>query len=189
MAQSVLLFKDGDSDLPLSDVFCQPPKEVEQGYVVAVHKTEYEAGFEIHYLCKKNFLLDGPQKVTCLPNGSWSQPPPFCRGEEPSPWTILYAMMWWSHDILFFLFPVPCTRPFRLHDTCVLAARCLIPAERSRVVIAGVKRWPFDVTDAMVPHGENVTFYCKHPHKQCGFGGTQTCFDGKLQPPACYLGK
>lgn len=82
--------------------------------------------------------------------------------------------------------------PFGLRGTSVptaiLAARCLIPAERSRVVIAGVKRWPFDVTDAMVPHGENVTFYCKHPQKQCSFGATQTCFDGKLQPPACYLG-
>lgn len=55
--------------------------------------------------------------------------------------------------------------------------------------IGGVKRWPFDITDAMVPHGENVTFYCKHPQKQCSFTATQICFDGKLQPPACYLGK
>ncbi|XP_074509549.1 beta-2-glycoprotein 1-like [Sebastes fasciatus] len=126
-------------------VYCQPPREVEQGYVVAVQKTEYEVGFDIHYLCKKNFLLDGPQKVTCLSNSSWSASPPYCR------------------------------------------ARCLIPAERSRVVIGGVKRWPFDVTDAVVPHGENVTFYCKHPRKQCSFTATQTCFDGELQPPACYL--
>lgn len=70
-----------------------------------------------------------------------------------------------------------------------MAARCLIPAERSRVVVAGVKRWPFDVTDAMVPHGEVVTFYCKHPDKQCSFTAVQSCFDGNLQPPACYLGK
>ncbi|XP_034730185.1 beta-2-glycoprotein 1 [Etheostoma cragini] len=126
-------------------VYCQPPPEVEQGYVVAVQKTEYEVGFDIHYICKKNFLLDGPQKVTCLSNGHWSASPPYCR------------------------------------------ARCLIPAERSRVVIGGVKRWPFDVTDALVPHGENVTFYCKHPRKQCNFAATQTCLDGKLQPPACYL--
>lgn len=69
------------------------------------------------------------------------------------------------------------------------AARCVIPAERSRVVIGGVKRWPFDVTDAMVPHGENVTFYCKHPKKQCSFTAAQACFDGKLQTPECYLGK
>ncbi|XP_028325609.1 beta-2-glycoprotein 1-like [Gouania willdenowi] len=126
-------------------VFCQPPKEVEKGYVVAVQKTEYEVGFDIHYLCKKSFLLDGPQKITCLSNGSWSASPPHCR------------------------------------------ARCLIPAERSRVVIGGVKRWPFDVTDAMVPHGENVTFFCKHPRKQCSFTTLQVCFDGKLQTPACYL--
>lgn len=84
------------------------------------------------------------------------------------------------------------TQPLRFRDTfilmAVLAARCLIPAERSRVVIAGLMRWPFDVTDAMVPHGESVTFYCKHGQKQCSFSATQTCFDGKLQPPACYLG-
>uniref|UniRef100_A0A1A7WYY3 Beta-2-glycoprotein 1 n=2 Tax=Iconisemion striatum TaxID=60296 RepID=A0A1A7WYY3_9TELE len=126
-------------------VFCLPPREVEQGYVVAVQKTEYEVGFDIHYLCRKNYRLDGPQKITCLSNGSWSASPPHCR------------------------------------------ARCVIPAERSRVVIAGVKRWPFDVTDAMVPHGENVTFYCKHPQKQCSFTAAQTCFDGKLRTPACYL--
>uniref|UniRef100_G3P945 Beta-2-glycoprotein 1 n=1 Tax=Gasterosteus aculeatus aculeatus TaxID=481459 RepID=G3P945_GASAC len=127
------------------EVYCQPPREVQQGYVVAVQKTEYEVGFDIHYLCKKNFLLDGPQKVTCLSNGSWSASPPHCR------------------------------------------ARCLIPAQRSRVVIGGVKRWPFDVTDTLVPHGEHVTFFCKHPRKQCSFSATQTCFDGRLQTPACYL--
>ncbi|KAM7383351.1 hypothetical protein PAMP_003013 [Pampus punctatissimus] len=127
------------------NVYCQPPRDVEHGYVVAVQKTEYEVGFDIHYLCKKNFLLDGPQKVTCLSNGSWSALPPYCR------------------------------------------ARCLIPAERSRVEIGGVKRWPFDITDAMVPHRENVKFYCKHARKQCSFTATQTCFDGQLQPPACYL--
>ncbi|KAG7474504.1 hypothetical protein JOB18_010277 [Solea senegalensis] len=126
-------------------VYCLPPREVEHGYVVAVQKTEYEVGFDIHYLCKKSFLLDGPKKVTCLSNGSWSESPPHCRG------------------------------------------RCLIPAERSRVVIGGEKRWPFDVTDAMVPHGKNVTFFCKHPRHQCNFAAIQTCFDGKLQPPACYL--
>lgn len=41
----------------------------------------------------------------------------------------------------------------------------------------------------MVPHGENVTFYCKHPWKQCSFTASETCFDGKLQTPPCYLGK
>lgn len=144
---------------------------MEQGYVVAVQKPEYDAGFEIHYLCKKNFLLDGPQKVTCLANGSWSAPPPFCRGEGRQRVCVCWALM-----TLWVLTTIP-------------AARCLIPAERSRVVIAGTKRWPFDVTDAMVPHGERVTFYCKHAQKQCSLSATQTCFDGKLQPPACYLGQ
>ncbi|XP_017270800.1 beta-2-glycoprotein 1-like, partial [Kryptolebias marmoratus] len=126
-------------------MFCRPPQEVERGYVVAVQKAEYEAGFDIHYLCRKGFLLDGAQRITCLSNGSWSASPPRCR------------------------------------------ARCVIPAERSRVVIGGVKRWPFDVTDATVAHGENVTFFCKHPRKQCSFTAAQACFDGELQTPPCYL--
>ncbi|XP_077383664.1 beta-2-glycoprotein 1-like isoform X2 [Festucalex cinctus] len=126
-------------------VYCDPPPEVAHGYVVAVQKTAYEAGFDIHYLCKKNFHLDGPQKVTCLSNGSWSAAPPFCR------------------------------------------ARCLIPAERSRVLIDGAKRWPFDLTDAMVPHGQNVTFFCQRPDRPCSFTAARTCWDGKLRPPACYL--
>ncbi|XP_057690484.1 beta-2-glycoprotein 1-like isoform X3 [Corythoichthys intestinalis] len=71
------------------------------------------------------------------------------------------------------------------HPVC--KTRCLIPAVRSRVMIDGVKRWPFDITDTMVPHGENVTFFCKHLHKHCSFSVAQSCFDGELRPPACYL--
>lgn len=155
------------------EMLCQPPEEVEQGYVVAVQKTEYEVGFDIHYLCKKNFLLDGPQKITCLSNGSWSAAPPHCRGEEPFVFQLLTFVR----------------LGIRAEDLSISAARCIIPAERSRVVIGGVKRWPFDVTDGLVPHGENVTFFCKHPQKQCSFTAAQTCFDGKLETPLCYLGK
>ncbi|CAB1334427.1 unnamed protein product [Coregonus sp. 'balchen'] len=109
-------------------VWCPPPQEVNQGYLVAVQRTEYDVGDAIYYLCKKNHLLDGPNP-----------------------------------------------------------ARCPIPAERSRVLIGGLKRWPYDVTDSVVPHGERVTFYCKHSRKQCSFPYTQTCFDGRLNPPFCYL--
>ncbi len=59
----------------LSGVVCPPPKEVESGHLVAVQRTEYEVGDTIYYLCKKNFLLDGLNQVTCLPNGTWSAEP------------------------------------------------------------------------------------------------------------------
>lgn len=191
------------------EVYCQPPTEVEQGYVVAVQKTEYEVGFDIHYLCKRNFLLDGPQMITCLSNGSWSAPPPHCRGEERS--NLISGLFNKAevkcretplHKVLETQINVHLHTAINKHSIMclmfiwyfhtllvILTARCLIPAERSRVMIGGVKRWPFDVTDAMVPHGENVTFFCKHPRKQCSFTATQTCFNGKLQTPACYLGK
>lgn len=64
-----------------SGVFCPPPKEVDRGHLVAVQRVEYEVGNMIYYLCKKTFLLDGPNKVTCLPNGTWSAVPA-CRGKE-----------------------------------------------------------------------------------------------------------
>ncbi|KAM9403758.1 beta-2-glycoprotein 1-like [Salvelinus alpinus] len=129
-------------------VWCPLPQEVNQGYLVAVQRTVYVVGDAIYYLCKKNHLLDGPNRVTCQPNGTWSAVP-YCRGE--------------------------------------VCKHCPIPAERTRVLIGGLKRWPYDVTDSVVPHGEGVTFYCKHSRKQCRFPYTQTCFDGRLNPPFCYL--
>ncbi|KAL0985165.1 hypothetical protein UPYG_G00153640 [Umbra pygmaea] len=125
-------------------VWCPPPQEVKHGYLVAVQRSEYEVGEAIYYLCRKNFLLEGPNRVICQDNGTWSTVP-YCR------------------------------------------ARCPIPAERSRVLIGGLKRWPYDVTDSVVPHGENVTFYCKHPKKQCSLPSTETCYDGRLSAPSCYL--
>ncbi|XP_064154212.1 beta-2-glycoprotein 1-like [Anguilla rostrata] len=125
-------------------VFCPPPKEVEQGYLVAVQKQEYEVGEAIYYLCKKTFLLDGPNRVNCLPDGTWSTIP-FCR------------------------------------------ARCPVPAQRSRVILAGVKLWPYEIPEGVVTHGQNVTFYCKHPEKRCSFTAEQPCFDGQLTAPSCYL--
>ncbi|XP_063054101.1 beta-2-glycoprotein 1-like [Engraulis encrasicolus] len=125
-------------------MFCSPPAEVENGYLVAVQRKEYDVDDTIYYLCKKTYALDGPNKVTCLSNGSWSAIP-FCR------------------------------------------ARCPIPAERSRIIIDGPKRWPFDVTDGVVQHGDNVTFFCKHPRKQCSYTAMETCFDGQLQAPSCYI--
>ncbi|XP_056619383.1 beta-2-glycoprotein 1-like isoform X2 [Triplophysa dalaica] len=125
-------------------VFCPPPKEVDRGHLVAVQRVEYEVGNTIYYLCKKTFFLDGPNKVTCLPNGTWSAVPA-CR------------------------------------------ARCPVPAQRSRVIVGGEKRWPYDLTDGVVAHGENVTFFCQHPEKQCSFTATEVCVDGQLMEPSCYL--
>lgn len=64
----------------ISGVVCPPPMEVERGHLVAVQRTEYDVGDTIYYLCKKNFLLDGPNQVTCLSNGTWSAEPA-CRGK------------------------------------------------------------------------------------------------------------
>lgn len=125
-------------------MFCPPPREVENGYLVAVQRKEYDVGDTIYYLCKKTFSLDGQNRVTCLANGTWSAVP-FCR------------------------------------------ARCPIPAQRSRVIIDGSKRWPYDMTDGVVQHGENVAFFCKHPQRQCSYTAMETCFDGQLQAPSCYL--
>ncbi|XP_043936429.1 beta-2-glycoprotein 1-like isoform X2 [Protopterus annectens] len=59
-------------------VFCKPPKEISNGYLVAVQKPKYQALEIIYYLCKKGFFLDGVNKVICQINGSWSNVPA-CR--------------------------------------------------------------------------------------------------------------
>uniref|UniRef100_A0AAY4A430 Beta-2-glycoprotein 1 n=2 Tax=Denticeps clupeoides TaxID=299321 RepID=A0AAY4A430_9TELE len=65
-------------------VFCPHPGEVAQGYLVAIQRNVYDVGDTIYYLCKKTFTLDGPNRVTCLPNGSWSGVP-YCRARCPVP--------------------------------------------------------------------------------------------------------
>ncbi|XP_067402568.1 beta-2-glycoprotein 1-like isoform X2 [Emydura macquarii macquarii] len=59
-------------------VFCPPPRDIAEGYLVAVEKAQFRAGELVYYLCKRNYLLDGSNRVTCRGNGTWS-PRPFCR--------------------------------------------------------------------------------------------------------------
>ncbi|MEE6483109.1 hypothetical protein FKM82_013434 [Ascaphus truei] len=59
-------------------IFCPPPPEITNGYLVAVEKEEYAVSEVIYYLCKKNFFLDGLNKVSCQANGKWSESPA-CR--------------------------------------------------------------------------------------------------------------
>nr|XP_033817852.1 beta-2-glycoprotein 1-like [Geotrypetes seraphini] len=61
------------------EVFCPPPREIENGHLVAVEKPRYQASEVIYYLCKRNFYLDGSNRVVCQKNGSWSEIPA-CRG-------------------------------------------------------------------------------------------------------------
>uniref|UniRef100_A0A8D0BH58 Beta-2-glycoprotein 1 n=1 Tax=Salvator merianae TaxID=96440 RepID=A0A8D0BH58_SALMN len=63
-------------------VNCSRPPNIAQATLVAVHKSEYPVGTVIYYLCKKDFLLDGSNRVTCLKNGNWSQLP-HCRARCP----------------------------------------------------------------------------------------------------------
>ncbi|XP_069056770.1 beta-2-glycoprotein 1-like isoform X1 [Pleurodeles waltl] len=59
-------------------LFCPPPDEITNGYLVAVEKLQYRVYEVIYYLCKRNFFLDGPNKVSCQANGQWSALPA-CR--------------------------------------------------------------------------------------------------------------
>lgn len=77
---------------------------------------------------------------------------------------------------------------FILYLSRCYSAPCEIPAQHSRVIVGGVKSWPFDLTNGMVSHGENVTFFCKHSQNSCSFTATETCFDGLLNAPSCYIG-
>ncbi|XP_069038976.1 beta-2-glycoprotein 1-like [Lepisosteus oculatus] len=124
-------------------VYCAPPVDISQGYLVAVQRKQYDVGEVIYYLCKKGFLMDGPNRVTCLANGTWS-PTPFCR------------------------------------------ARCPVPVQRSRILLGGVKLWPYDVPVEGVQHGDEVSFYCRDAGRQCSFTARQRCHDGTLPLPGCY---
>ncbi|XP_075045805.1 beta-2-glycoprotein 1-like [Mixophyes fleayi] len=59
-------------------IYCPPPPEINEGILVAVKKAEYEVSEVIYYMCKRNFITDGSNSVTCMANGQWSEGP-FCR--------------------------------------------------------------------------------------------------------------
>ncbi|CAM5173836.1 unnamed protein product [Eretmochelys imbricata] len=126
-------------------VFCPPPGDIAGGYLVAVEKAQYRAGELVYYLCKRSYLLDGTNRVTCRGNGTWS-PRPFCR------------------------------------------ARCVVPAQRSRVLYQGRKLWIQEIPEGQVQHGEIVTFYCRSQNQtqSCSYPAPSHCFDGLLPLPACY---
>ncbi|CAM4703642.1 unnamed protein product [Caretta caretta] len=126
-------------------VFCPPPGDIAEGYLVAVEKAQYRAGELVYYLCKRSYLLDGTNRVTCRGNGTWS-PRPFCR------------------------------------------ARCVVPAQRSRVLYQGRKLWIQEIPEGQVQHGEIVTFYCRSQNQtqSCSYPAPSHCFDGLLPLPACY---
>ncbi|XP_073178179.1 beta-2-glycoprotein 1-like isoform X1 [Lepidochelys kempii] len=126
-------------------VFCPPPGDIAEGYLVAVEKAQYRAGELVYYLCKRSYLLDGTNRVTCRGNGTWS-PRPFCR------------------------------------------ARCVVPAQRSRVLYQGRKLWIQEIPEGRVQHGEIVTFYCRSQNQtqSCSYPAPSHCFDGLLPLPACY---
>ena len=39
----------------------------------------YRPGEEVTYTCQEGFVLFGPDKRTCRPNGTWSDTIPECR--------------------------------------------------------------------------------------------------------------
>ncbi|CAI5790794.1 Hypothetical predicted protein [Podarcis lilfordi] len=63
-------------------VTCSRPPNIAEATLVAVHQSEYPVGTVIYYLCNKDFLLDGSNRVVCLENGNWSQLP-YCRARCP----------------------------------------------------------------------------------------------------------
>ncbi|XP_070583990.1 beta-2-glycoprotein 1-like [Erythrolamprus reginae] len=63
-------------------VTCSRPPNIPQATLVAVHQSEYPLGTVIYYLCQKDFLLDGSNRVICLKNGTWSHQP-YCRARCP----------------------------------------------------------------------------------------------------------
>ncbi|XP_062994481.1 beta-2-glycoprotein 1-like [Elgaria multicarinata webbii] len=65
-------------------VNCSQPPQIAQAILVAVHQSVYPVGTVIYYLCKKDFYLDGSNRVVCLENGSWSELP-YCRARCPIP--------------------------------------------------------------------------------------------------------
>ena len=58
-------------------IVCDPPDSIENGNV-SISSTA--CGSSVRYQCNVGFRLEGSESRTCLPNGTWSDDDPVCRG-------------------------------------------------------------------------------------------------------------
>ena len=58
-------------------VDCGDPGEPQNGDTVVSTTT---LGSVVTHTCDRGFVLSGARRRVCLPNGTWSEPPPSCVG-------------------------------------------------------------------------------------------------------------
>ncbi|CAL1277413.1 unnamed protein product [Larinioides sclopetarius] len=74
-----------NSNSNISNAYCPDPIYVENGSSVdadsrlSLPSSKYTRGQSVLYSCDEGFEPVGNTTLTCLPSGSWSSPPPFCR--------------------------------------------------------------------------------------------------------------
>ena len=76
-ASAVLLNKNVNF---VSAALCDSPETPENAYIQEELR-EFISGMSVTYKCKDNFVIEGPNKRKCLPNGQWSSVPPTCKGK------------------------------------------------------------------------------------------------------------
>ena len=60
-------------------VRCDPPKDIQNGYVQCYPVTDHINGGACNFGCYEGFDLLGPDHVTCKDNGRWSGAQPTCE--------------------------------------------------------------------------------------------------------------
>ncbi|NWV20776.1 CR1L protein, partial [Origma solitaria] len=63
---------------------CREPPRFAFAEPLEVPQQSYPEGAVVRYRCRPGYVRNGAASptVTCLPNSSWSEPPPFCIGKS-----------------------------------------------------------------------------------------------------------
>ncbi|CAH2319270.1 Hypothetical predicted protein [Pelobates cultripes] len=179
---------------------CDVPHTIENGFLMENGST-FSVGTSVHYQCNLGYALEGHKVTQCMENTTWSQPAPTCRQIFcPPPPEVKHAYLLAIQKSEYAVFEeinYLCDRNLDMdgsHNvTCeangnwsaipICRTRCKIPAQRSRVVYKGSKRWVHEIPGT-VHHLEAVTFFCLN--QTCSYPATSQCFDGILSLPSCY---
>nr|XP_057929822.1 complement factor H-like [Doryrhamphus excisus] len=74
---------------------CSPPPKVENAVILTSFQTEYLSGSQVTFKCRKNYMIDGDDTITCQ-NGKWDMADikctPYCPKPKDADQTITFTV-------------------------------------------------------------------------------------------------
>ncbi|KAI5764356.1 APOH protein [Gulo gulo luscus] len=194
-------------DLPVcTPVTCPPPsipKFATLSDFKSLTKNHSLYGTKAVFECLPHYAMFGNDTVTCTAHGNWTALPecrevkcPFPSRPDngfvnyPAKQALYYKdkATYGCHDTYVLDGPeeVECNKFGNWSAQPSCKASCKLPVKKATVLYQGQKVKLQDKFKNGMPHGEEVSFFCKNKEKKCSYTEEAQCIDGTIEIPKCF---